>query len=101
MKLTPKQLGLALLVALVMTGNAMASSSSGGAFISDLHEFMKTSLEGMVGTTIAIGGLGYGLIAGIAKGSMAGLGVGLGLAIAAFYGPKIIGALGSAVVLAF
>lgn len=89
-----------LLPALLLTQEALAGGTGGG-FIQPLLNFLSETLKGYGGTTIGLGGLAYGLIKGIGQGSLAGLGIGLGLAAGAYYGPDLIAGLNSATLLVF
>jgi len=85
-----KTLAIATMLVLV---TAEAAAGTGGTYMTPLLDFMTTSLEGVVGKVIGVAGILYGLVAGIKNGSMAGFGVGVGLAIGAYYGPDIVGAM--------
>lgn len=87
--------GVAMLM--LATADAMAGAT-GGSFIKSLSDFIATSLEGYVGIAIGTAGILYGLVQGIGKGSMAGFGTGVGLAIGSYYGPQIITALAGAAI---
>ena len=76
-------------------------AGTGGNYIDTLWTFLNDSLQGGVGKVIAVSGLAYGLVAGVAKGSLAGLGIGLGLAAGAYYGPNAIKSINTAVLYMF
>lgn len=91
----------AFIVLVLMTTSEMALAGTGGAFLDGLKTFIQTSLEGTLGVVIGLAGLLYGLVAGIARGSLGGLGIGVGLAAAAYYGPNIVTTMATATLTAF
>ena len=93
------QIALAILTAAMCSSEALAGT--GGSYIDTLWTFLNDSLQGGVGKVIAVSGLAYGLVAGVAKGSLAGLGIGLGLAAGAYYGPNAIKSINTAVLFMF
>ncbi|MBE7540590.1 MAG: hypothetical protein KJZ92_15420 [Rhodocyclaceae bacterium] len=85
----------------LMTVSEMALAGTGGSFLDGLKTFIQTSLEGTLGIVIGLAGLLYGLVAGIARGSLGGLGIGVGLAAAAYYGPNIVSTMATATLAGF
>jgi len=92
-EITQKQAKSVAIAAMLVVAAAEATAGTGGTYMTPLLDFMTTSLEGVVGKVIGVAGILYGLVAGIKNGSMAGFGVGVGLAIGAYYGPDIVGAM--------
>lgn len=85
----------------LLTMSEMALAGTGGAFIDGLKTFIHDSLTGTVGVVIGLAGLLYGLVAGVARGSLGGLGIGIGLAAGSYYGPDIISSMATATLMAF
>lgn len=92
----------AIAVAIVlMVASELAMAGTGGTYVSSLETFIAQALQGTVGMVIGLSGLLYGLIAGVAKGNLGGMGVGVGLAAGAYYGPDIIIGMTTAVHMSF
>lgn len=76
-------------IALLMCAEA-AFAGTGGAYIDGIKQFFVELLQGTGGMVIGLAGLLYGLVVGIPRGSLAGIGGGFGLAAGSYYGPDII-----------
>lgn len=95
---TKKNIAFAGLMAIAMLFAMEATAGNGGNFIKGLSDFIVEALEGYVGTVIGVAGILVGLVAGIMRQSMAGFGVGCGLAVGAYYGPNIVKAMAGAII---
>lgn len=99
MKLTTRQkrhlinAAIFLLFLLVLAEPAIAgtsTSSSASNPFAAMVQLLVGWLKGGLGLMLALLALGVGLVAGVARGSIAGALSGVGVAIAAYWGPDIL-----------
>lgn len=83
---------MAVLVALMLLEPAFAGSTSGGSNnpFASMITLLTGWLKGGLGLMLALLGLGVGLVAGVGRGSIVGALGGVGIAIAAYWGPDIL-----------
>jgi len=83
---------IVLLFLLVLAEPAIAgtSTSTGTNPFASMVQLLVGWLKGGLGLMLALLALGVGLVAGVARGSIAGALSGVGVAIAAYWGPDIL-----------
>ena len=83
---------VAVVVALLLVEPAFAGSTSGGSSnpFASMITLLTGWLKGGLGLMLALLGLGVGLVAGVGRGSIVGALGGVGIAIAAYWGPDIL-----------
>jgi len=92
---------IAVLAMLATLADTAWAGGTGGAFVQPLLNFLTEALKGYLGTLIGVAGLLYGLIGGVARGSIIGIGTGAALAGGAYFGPDMISAISSATITTF
>lgn len=88
---TCRKLPLAAVLLMMSVAPALAASTSGGSNpFQSLIAMLVGWLQGGLGLLLSIVAVIVGLIAGVARGSIAGVLTGFGVAIAAYWSPSIL-----------
>lgn len=93
---------ITMFVFLLLAASMSFAGTGGGGGSDTTFESIQTMLqnwvEGSLGKVVALGAFGVGLVTAIVKQSLMFVAVGVGLAVAAYYGPSILLGLFSATI---